>query len=43
MNNEKNKNEIKEAKIELINLLLLIKPKKVDDVLKKYNQIYLLF
>jgi len=43
MNNEKNKNEIKEAKIELINLFLLIKPKKVDDVLKQYNQIYLLF
>ena len=43
MNNEKNKNEIREAKIELINLFLLIKPKKVDDVLKQYNQIYLLF
>ena len=34
MNNEKNKNEIKEAKKDLINLYLLIKPKKVDDVFK---------
>ena len=33
MNNEKNKDEIIEAKNELINLYLLIKPKKVDDVL----------
>jgi hypothetical protein len=33
MNNEKNRNEIIEAKNELINLYLLIKPKKVDDVL----------
>ena len=33
MNNEKNKNEIFEAKNELINLYLLIKPKKVEDVL----------
>ena len=32
MNNEKDKNEIIEAKNELINLYLLIKPKKVDDV-----------
>ena len=30
MNNEKN--EITEAKKELINLYLLIKPKKIDDV-----------
>ena len=34
MNNEKSKNEIIEAKNELINLYLLIKPKKVDDVFK---------
>ena len=34
MNNEKNKNEIKEAKKDLIDLYLLIKPKKVDDVFK---------
>ena len=34
MNNEKNRNEIIEAKNELINLYLLIKPKKVDDVFK---------
>ena len=34
MNNEKNKNEIIEAKKDLINLYLLIKPKKVDDVFK---------
>ena len=33
MNKEKNRNEIMEAKNELINLYLLIKPKKVDDVL----------
>ena len=33
MNNEKSNNEIIEAKNELINLYLLIKPKKVDDVL----------
>jgi len=33
MNKEKNRNEIIEAKNELINLYLLIKPKKVDDVL----------
>ena len=33
MNNEKNRKEIIEAKNELINLYLLIKPKKVDDVL----------
>ena len=33
MNNENDKNEIIEAKNELINLYLLIKPKKVDDVL----------
>lgn len=33
MTNEKNRNEIIEAKNELINLYLLIKPKKVDDVL----------
>jgi len=32
MNNEKSNNEIIEAKNELINLYLLIKPKKVDDV-----------
>jgi len=34
MNNEKNENEIIDAKNELINLYLLIKPKKVEDVLK---------
>ena len=34
MNNEKSKNEIIEAKYELINLYLLIKPKKVNDVFK---------
>ena len=34
MNNEKNGNEIIDAKNELINLYLLIKPKKVEDVLK---------
>ena len=34
MNNEKSKSEIIEAKNELINLYLLIKPKKVDDVNK---------
>jgi hypothetical protein len=33
MNNENDKNEIIEAKNELINLYLLIKPKKLDDVL----------
>lgn len=33
MNNEKSNNEIIEAKNELIHLYLLIKPKKVDDVL----------
>jgi hypothetical protein len=32
MNNEKEKNEIIETKKELINLYLLIKPKKIDDV-----------
>ena len=32
MNNENDKNEIIEAKNELINLYLLIKPKKLDDV-----------
>ena len=34
MNNEKNENAIIDAKNELINLYLLIKPKKVEDVLK---------
>ena len=34
MNNETNENEIIDAKNELINLYLLIKPKKVEDVLK---------
>ena len=34
MNNGKDNNEIVEAKNELINLYLLIKPKKVDDVYK---------
>ena len=34
MENKKEKNEIIEAKKELINLYLLIKPKKVEDVLK---------
>ena len=34
MNNEKSKDEIIEAKNELINLYLLIKPKKIDDVFK---------
>ena len=34
MNNEKNKNEIKEAKKDLIDLYLLIKPQNVDDVFK---------
>jgi hypothetical protein len=35
MNNEKNRNEIIEAKNELINLYLLIKPKKIEDVFNK--------
>ncbi len=34
MNNEKSKDEIIEAKNELINLYLLIRPKKIDDVFK---------
>lgn len=37
MNNEKNENEIVEAKNELISLYLLIRPKKLDDV---FNKIY---
>lgn len=32
MENKKEKNEIIEAKKELINLYLLIKPKKIEDV-----------
>ena len=35
MKNEKEKNEIVEAKKELINLYLLIKPKKIEDVFNK--------
>ena len=34
MNNEKSKEEIIEEKNELINLYLLIRPKKIDDVFK---------
>jgi hypothetical protein len=35
MENKKEKNEIIEAKKELINLYLLIKPKKIEDVFNK--------
>ena len=33
MKNENDENEIKEAKKDLINLYLLIKPKKIEEVL----------
>ena len=43
MSNEKLENEIFEIKNELINLYLLIKPKKVDDVLQFIIFIYYYF
>ena len=43
MNNEKNKDEIIEAKNELINLYLLIESKKVDNIyLNKFINIFII-